>query len=74
MSLEGLLEELHADSDVRITAIQALDDGKLVEVVVVTGVGLAHENDILGGELGNDTVQIRHSPQVQDPRRHVGGI
>jgi hypothetical protein len=54
--LERLLEELHADGQGTAPLTQAADDFELVQVILVTVVGLADEDDAFIGELREQAV------------------
>ncbi len=64
--LEGLLKELQTDRQHRMTGMLALDHGQLIEMVLVTVMGLAHEDhsavrDLFGQPIHADqTGKIDH--------------
>jgi hypothetical protein len=66
--LEGLLEELHTDGEGLALRMQAADDRKLVEMMIVSVVTLADENHPLVRELGDQSVQSGQGREI-----HHGG-
>jgi hypothetical protein len=62
--LEGLLEELHANGQIFFFDMQAIDDGPLVEVVLVPVMGLADEDHALVGELVDQPAEVTQGRHV----------
>ena len=48
--IDGVRKVLHADGEVRAARVQATDHGELVQVILVTVVGLPDEHDPRSGE------------------------
>jgi hypothetical protein len=69
MALEGLLEGLHADRQLRMDRVKAADDLELHQMVVEAIVRLADQDDPALGERGNQRLQVRHRAEIQGSRR-----
>ena len=62
--LEGLLEHLHADGQVRAPLVQPTDDRQLIEVVLIAIMGLADENHPTLRQAGDQGLEVGQVGQI----------